>query len=434
VISYVDADGRELTHGRAVEYAEARLGRPLTDGEQHLDLVGLDLDLEDGKQRLIEAIEEEKRRAIRRYAQFGIADMAVTQEMLAVMEELVEAGRRHAEAEIRSMGVEPRDRFRAFAEGDDRVAEFLRQLLAALTGIRVRIGREAAEFRNQGSITEDLIDRLDERIPGARSAAADIVSGLLIGGLGEVYEHNADLFPCWVYSAVMDAATCEVCRTFDGREYPTWEAGMLDLPGGGPNPLCLGNGRCRCRLVACPPGLVERPAPPAPEPQDDETAVVVRDYQNRLAFSLNEKLRRGEDLLPDEERAVEILDRFTTEETLAEPLRVWRGVDDMTRVFGVETIAEFKSRLTGTIFEERGYMSSTTGRETADVFASGVGRGREIMLRIDLPAGARIGRPRFDVQMIQDEVLLPRGSRLKIEGVLRTREGTPVVVARLLID
>ena len=31
--------------------------------------------------------------------------------------------------------------------------------------------------------------------------------------------------------------------------YPTWEAISAVLPGGGPNPLCFGDGRCRCRPV-----------------------------------------------------------------------------------------------------------------------------------------------------------------------------------------
>jgi hypothetical protein len=139
-----------------------------------------------------------------------------------------------------------------------------------LNGIRVRVNTEArgaiaeSNFKN---LNERLLDRLDKKIPGSRDAASRVISGLMIGGIGEVYEQNANLFPCFMYSAVMDGATCAVCQTYDGARYQSWDEGEMDLPMGGPNPRCLGDGRCRCRLVPCPPGF---PDSETPEPDDIE--------------------------------------------------------------------------------------------------------------------------------------------------------------------
>ena len=63
------------------------------------------------------------------------------------------------------------------------------------------------------------------------------------------FEQAEGLVSGWVYSALMDAATCGPCETLDNTEYPTWEAISQVLPGGGPNPECYGNGRCRCMPV-----------------------------------------------------------------------------------------------------------------------------------------------------------------------------------------
>lgn len=340
-------------------YAEERLGRKLTDGELALDLVGLDRDLAEAKERLTDAIEDEKRRALEDYLKGGPGMIRVTAAMIEVMEQLVEAGRRHAVAEISKLTgrefaelesyslprafyefhvsqkgsltgfvtevtesrvhvvldadghdlllnyarayegeliEQARETVRILTEGprpdpfaliglppgavpgeDELRPENLRQdrpiepaprdrtrerpaqeppedrLRAMLNAMRVRLQNEAGgvEFAD---FSRELLDRLDKKIPGARDAASRLVSGLLFRGIGEVYEHNSDLFPCFIYSAVMDAATCAACRTFDGRRYSSWILGERDLPGGGPNPLCLGDGRCRCRLVPCPPG------------------------------------------------------------------------------------------------------------------------------------------------------------------------------------
>lgn len=284
VAEYVLPDGTTLDRDSAIEYAEVRLGRPLTDGERALDLVGLDVDLRDGKERLAAAIETEKRRVVEDVLRGRPGILRVTPEIVDAMNALIDAGRAHARSEIRALtGHEPPAR--DHAEGESFLGSLLRTVTSALTSIRVRIAGEsdAAEFRGSVEITEELIEKLDRRVPGARDLASRLASTLMFGGLGEVYEANADLFPCFTYSAVMDSATCGPCRETDGRRYDTWVEGEADLPGGGPNPRCLGDGRCRCRLVPCPPGEIAADVAPPPEPPPDETPLQrdVREFRER---------------------------------------------------------------------------------------------------------------------------------------------------------
>jgi len=324
VTVYLDALGEEIAAETARAFAEERLGRPLTPGEEALDLVGLDLDLAEGKERLVAAIEAERRRALEVYLRGGAPVLRLTSEMEAAMIALVEAGRRHGREEMERLGVDAP--FRTYAEGDERLARVLRELLAALTGIRVRLTEEArgARFGTE-PITEELLDRLDRRIPGARDFAARISSGLFISGIGEIYESNADLFPCFHYSAVMDAATCEVCARFDGTRYESWIQGEVDLPGGGPNPACLGNGRCRCRLVPCPPTSpppvdeeplspldeIRRDAEDFPTLTDEEFVDLVGGRLDSESFSISGYASRG---LRDREEAMRDLGKRIEEE------------------------------------------------------------------------------------------------------------------------
>jgi hypothetical protein len=176
--------------------------------------------------------------------------------MDVVLADLRKAGQRHALAEIRRLGIEPRASRLYADELPGSIAQlrvFLQQLLGA---IRVRVLRgtpEAVGYQIRSRISKELIEQVERKIPGVRDAASRLVSGGFTAGLADVYEQHTDLFPCWVYSAVMDNATCAPCRALDGTRYRSLAELYLVLPNFGPNPRCLGDGRCRCRGVPCAP-------------------------------------------------------------------------------------------------------------------------------------------------------------------------------------
>lgn len=124
-----------------------------------------------------------------------------------------------------------------------------------LKGITQRIDREgnAVLEINQDAGVQALAKAIDEKVPGALDAAGRMASGPFNKGVGDVYRMKGGLFGKWQYSAVMDKATCEVCKYFDGTIYYSWraiaETPAAPLPDGGPNPGCFGDQRCRCRPV-----------------------------------------------------------------------------------------------------------------------------------------------------------------------------------------
>jgi hypothetical protein len=143
-----------------------------------------------------------------------------------------------------------------------------------LQGLVMKPARlKALDLHAWGVVREVGIDEL--KIPGAQALAADVVNQVMDKGIARVYEDHADLFDCWQYTAIMDARTCDVCAIHDGRRFRTLAEAEQLLPNFGPNPNCLGGGRCRCRLVPCTfelapgeqPVIPGMPPPPGELPQ-----------------------------------------------------------------------------------------------------------------------------------------------------------------------
>ncbi|MBA2740988.1 MAG: hypothetical protein H0U46_03150 [Actinobacteria bacterium] len=488
---YLDASGREITLAAAREYAEQRLGRELTGGELALDLVGLDVDLREGKERLTDAIEDAKRIALEDKLRGGPGVLRFTAAMREVMLDLIEAGRRHAIAEIgrlsgrefaevetydiplsfyadhvnrrgsvtgvalrrtatsitvaldrtswrillrdaesyrgslevvaeetarilranpptapfsipsplrplrpgkprlppRSRGRDEEPREEPLGPGDveeprepeaadreipqrrrkptpperepewtDTYLDAESRLAPMLNAIRVRVGDEARGLRAntlpEEGVSGELLAKLDKRIPGSRDAASRLVSSLLIGGIGEVYEENADLFPCFIYSAVMDGATCEVCRHYDGNRYPSWLDATIDLPGGGPNPRCLGDGRCRCRIVPCAPGDIYYKRIP-PEEREGATEADIDAEDARIRREEGDPIQ----LIRDDVESFVREDSIKPDEQLvnlrAEPLHEFRERGERMKEIGRRISEEADRRVDPAVAAER---------------------------------------------------------------------------------
>lgn len=230
------------------------VGRELTEAEKAIDVLGLDAALNKAKTELARAIEAEKKRAIRRLGGRRKARLEVTRQMLAPLERLHRLGRSEAAAELERLGYDAVKRPRAFAVQPryDDLAEHVATLREMLRQIGIRIDRSWAEADLSAS-SEDAIFAALLKTPGARAAAAEVVSAALTSGLTVTFEANADAVPCWEYTAVLDGGTCDPCESQAGREFHSLDELYSVLPGFGPNPSCRGGGRCRCRAVPCAP-------------------------------------------------------------------------------------------------------------------------------------------------------------------------------------
>lgn len=230
---------------------EKAIGRPLRDAEKVVDVLLLNSELEAAKDLLEAAIRKEMLRATVTWIRLGLPPMLhVTDGMRRPLRTLHRLGREEARNELDRAGYKLRARTYAHPADPEghSLAAAEEAINLALPGVTVRITDElvVADFTNASAaaIAEALL-----RIPGARDIASRVISTALTSGLAATFEEHADLVKGWLYSAVLDGGTCDVCGPLDGTEYATLEELFVDLPGFGPNSECDGGGRCRCRGV-----------------------------------------------------------------------------------------------------------------------------------------------------------------------------------------
>lgn len=247
--------GPSIDLSAAVPLVETLIGRPLRRAEQAIDVLRLDQAMNHAKDELEVAIRDEMLRATRAWVD-GFAlrpELRVTSEMIEILDRLEALGREEAALELARLGyTDVRTRSLAATSGPHRrdVHGYLSVNLPAI-GWRIEDDLVLADLSemSQAALVSALM-----AIPGARDIASRVVSTALYNGFGQTFEQNADLVRCWQYTAVMDEATCEECEPLDGEEYDSLDALFEVLPDFGPNPACLGGGRCRCRAVPCPAG------------------------------------------------------------------------------------------------------------------------------------------------------------------------------------
>jgi hypothetical protein len=232
---------------------ELAIGRELREAERAIDVIGIDSALNKAKDDLEAAIEKEKRRVVRAIMAGRVARLRPTSEMAAVLRRLHRLGKREAALELdrlgyprRALAVEPLD----FDEELGPLAARLRTLLGSISA---RVHNEVLEV-GLSDVAASAVLRAALRVPGARDAASRIISSAFTNGLTATFETYSEIVSCWEYSAVLDAGVCERCRQWDGERFYSLATLYAVLPDFGPNPECLGDGRCRCRAVPCPAG------------------------------------------------------------------------------------------------------------------------------------------------------------------------------------
>jgi hypothetical protein len=117
----------------------------------------------------------------------------------------------------------------------------------------------ALKLRKNGLQGEALVEELEDQMNAAmemglkREAGNQLGQSYALGRAAEAMKHAAVIDRA-VYSSLMDARACDVCRSLDGEEMDYGSGDYYDhLP---PNPSCFGKDACRCVYiyVAAKPG------------------------------------------------------------------------------------------------------------------------------------------------------------------------------------
>ena len=104
-------------------------------------------------------------------------------------------------------------------------------------------GRAAAGVPVDEAAVETAVARESD---AAALRFAGVVSDLMSLGRTDQMNEQAQEIADYVYSALLDGATCEECDGMDGEM--TEDAG--EAAAWAPNPSCYGGDRCRCLVVA----------------------------------------------------------------------------------------------------------------------------------------------------------------------------------------
>ena len=118
------------------------------------------------------------------------------------------------------------------------------------------------------------------------------------------------------------------------------------------------------------------------------------------------------------------LDSALAKAALAKDTRVYRGISDL-RNLGLS-----ERTLVGATIHDKGFMSTSTSRESARAFGGTMGG---VLVRIRAPKGSRGGSvKRLSIHKGEGEVLFARGSRVRITRARKTKSG--VLVARGVLE
>ena len=143
------------------------------------------------------------------------------------------------------------------------------------------------------------------------------------------------------------------------------------------------------------------------------------DYSGPHYAPINAALRKGE--MPTDWRAhaVERLDSALAKSSVPKDLLVYRGLRDQSLVSHLKP---------GAVFRDHGFLSTTISKNVAnDSFADG-----GVLFHITIPKGGKaLPMTRQGHYNHEKEVLLPRGSRLRVRKVERNENGTIIVHARV---
>ena len=237
---------------RTYALVERAIGRKLRAAEKAIDVLLLQGALERAKNELDAAIGEELVRAVKAWAATPGSALRPRLEITAAiwrpLEELHELGRSEALNELERAGY----RARRMAAPDPMPGGGFEDLEGTmrlgLDRIALRVSDDFVAADLSGASTNAIAQAM-LNVPGARDLASRVVSTALYSGMGQTFEENEDLIGGWEYTAIMDGGTCDQCAPLDGTQYPSWLSIQDVLPNGGPNPACIGGGRCRCRAV-----------------------------------------------------------------------------------------------------------------------------------------------------------------------------------------
>lgn len=156
------------------------------------------------------------------------------------------------------------------------------------------------------------------------------------------------------------------------------------------------------------------------DPYTDEDKHALDEYQNGDYVAINDKLRKGSG---SDAPLVRELDAAISRGSLQKPTTLYRGLAG-GRPFSYKV---------GEVVSDPAYMSTSAKESVANDFSEGVGEDYSVMMKIKAPAGQSAAYFKEYEGFDHQEVLLPRGVKMRVAKVIN-QGGHKVVEMEIVGD
>lgn len=152
----------------------------------------------------------------------------------------------------------------------------------------------------------------------------------------------------------------------------------------------------------------------------------IKEYTGSMYKSVNPRLRAGKPVPKADSKDVKLVDEAFSKASTTEAIEVYRGV-------GATEQDTFANLQVGSSFEDKGFVSTSTDKDTADNFSRG---DNPTILHIQVPAGSKaisvdslsVFKKGGYATRSENEILLNRGGSYKVVSIKPAKRGQPRVV------
>lgn len=163
-----------------------------------------------------------------------------------------------------------------------------------------------------------------------------------------------------------------------------------------------------------------------PQGLDDAHKQAIKEYTGTMYINVNQALRKGKPV-PKEDRAeMKLVEEAFSKARTTEPLEVYRGI-------GPSDQDMFAGLKVGDSFQDKGYTSTSTDKDTADNFSRG---DNPTIMQIQVPKGSKaisvdsmsVFKKGGHAVRSENEILLNRGGSFKVVSIKPGKRGQPRIV------
>lgn len=159
---------------------------------------------------------------------------------------------------------------------------------------------------------------------------------------------------------------------------------------------------------------------------DDAHRDAIKEYTGSMYIDVNQALRKGKPIPAADRKEMKLVDEAFSKAKTTEPMEVYRGI-------GPSDSDMFANLKLGDSFQDKGFVSTSTDKDTADNFSRG---DTPTMLQINVPKGSKaisvdsmsVFKKGGMAKRSENEILLNRGGSFKVLSIKPGKRGQPRII------